>query len=75
MAIARALLTNPEIVLADEPTADLDEENTDVVFRFLKQTAAEGCTVMLVTHEASANTYADVLYTMQNGKLTGGSQK
>lgn len=75
MAIARALLMNPEIVLADEPTADLDEENTDVVFRFLKQTAGEGCTVMLVTHEACAKAYADDLYTMQNGKLTGGSQK
>ena len=75
MAIARALLPQPEILLADEPTADLDEENTEIVFRLMKQTVGEGCAVMLVTHETCAKAYADELYTMQNGKLAGGIKK
>lgn len=73
MAIARALLGKPEILLADEPTADLDKENTRTVLELLRRTAGEGHAVLMVTHEASAKPYADVLYTMQNGTITGGN--
>ncbi|MBR3630903.1 MAG: ABC transporter ATP-binding protein [Oscillospiraceae bacterium] len=71
MAIARALLPQPEIVLADEPTADLDEENTDIVFRALQTAAKNGAAVLAVTHEQGAERYADRVCTMHNGILEG----
>ncbi len=69
MAIARSLLQNPPILLADEPTGDLDDENTELVLQLIRQTADEGTAVLLVTHEAAAEAYADAVYTMQAGKL------
>ncbi|MBP3870580.1 MAG: ABC transporter ATP-binding protein [Faecalicoccus sp.] len=70
MAIARSLMTDPDILLADEPTGDLDDENTEIVFRLLKDVAQKGTAVLLVTHENTAVQYADVLYKMDAGKLT-----
>ncbi len=68
-AIARALIRNPEIVLADEPTGDLDDENTELVFEFLKQTAKSGTAVLMITHENIAEKYADKVYRMNGGIL------
>lgn len=70
MAIARALICKPSVLFADEPTGDLDDENTEAVFQVLRKVADEGAAVMLVTHEASAADYADVLYKMDAGKLS-----
>lgn len=69
MAIARALLLNPDIVFADEPTDDLDDENTRGVLELLQKIARSGKSVLLVTHEASAADYADVIYRMDAGNL------
>ncbi|MBP3852795.1 MAG: ABC transporter ATP-binding protein [Erysipelotrichaceae bacterium] len=69
MAIARAFVTKPSIVLADEPTGDLDDENTEIVLRLLKEAAQKGAAVLLVTHEKEANKYADRIYRMNAGKL------
>ena len=69
MAIARAMLRKPEILLADEPTADLDEENTKTVLEMLKCMAKQGSAVMMVTHETCAQSYADCLYSMNKGEL------
>ena len=69
MAIARALLLRPEVVLADEPTGDLDDENTEIVFRMLQKTAKAGVSVVIVTHEENAKEYADDMYRMDAGKL------
>ncbi|MBR1751255.1 MAG: ABC transporter ATP-binding protein [Ruminococcus sp.] len=69
MAIARALVRRPGIIFADEPTGDLDDENTALVFDFLKQTAISGAAVMIVTHETDAGSYADTLFTMKAGKI------
>ncbi len=69
MAIARALLLNPDIVFADEPTDDLDDENTRRVLELLQKIARSGKSVLLVTHEASAADYADVIYRMDAGNL------
>lgn len=71
MAIARAMIREPEILLADEPTADLDEENTEIVFRVLQAAAKAGTAVLMVTHETGAERYADRLCTMKNGILEG----
>ena len=69
MAIARALIMNPSVVFADEPTDDLDDENTRAVLELLAATAKSGKSVLLVTHEATAAQYADVLYRMDAGEL------
>ena len=69
VTIARALVMQPGILLADEPTGDLDEENTQSVLRLLRETAHAGTAVLLVTHESEARNYADTCYTMTAGKL------
>lgn len=70
MAIARALVRRPAVVFADEPTGDLDDENTKVVLALLKELAAGGMSVLLVTHENEARNYADIRYHMNSGKLS-----
>ena len=69
VTIARALVMQPEILLADEPTGDLDEENTRSVLSLLRENADAGAAVLLVTHESEARNYADICYTMEAGKL------
>ena len=70
MMIARALAGTPQILLLDEPTGDLDAENTRRVLEFVRETADAGTAVLLVTHEREAPSYADVCYTMAEGRLT-----
>jgi len=69
MAIARAMLLHPGILLADEPTAGLDNENTLAVLSLLRKAADDGAAVLLVTHENEAAQFADRVYTMDGGKL------
>ncbi len=69
LAIARALIRKPQVIFADEPTGDLDDENTVVVFRALREFAREGAAVLVVTHEEDAFEYADRIFTMNAGKL------
>lgn len=59
MAIARALVCEPDVVFADEPTGDLDDENTRVVLQTLRGVADAGAAVLLVTHEQAAASYTD----------------
>ena len=70
MMIARALAGTPQILLLDEPTGDLDAENTRRVLELVGETADAGTAVLLVTHEREAASYADVCYTMAEGRLT-----
>lgn len=70
MAIARALIMRPKLLFADEPTDDLDDENTRAVLELLRATADEGTGVLLVTHEAAAARYADAVYRMDAGSLS-----
>ena len=70
VTIARALVMQPQVLLADEPTGDLDDENTRLVLSLLRETADAGTAVLLVTHEQEARDYADVSYTMSAGVLT-----
>ncbi|MBO6047278.1 MAG: ABC transporter ATP-binding protein [Erysipelotrichaceae bacterium] len=69
MAIARALINNPEIIFADEPTGDLDDETTQIVFQLLRELADSGHSVLMVTHEKDALEYADHVFEMKNGVL------
>lgn len=70
LSIARALIQKPAVLLADEPTGDLDDENTGVVLRLLRETARQGTAVLLVTHEQEAIVYSDNIYKMNAGVLT-----
>ena len=69
MSIARAVIRRPGVIFADEPTGDLDDENTALVFDFLKQLAGEGSAVMVVSHENEALKYADRVMKMSAGRL------
>lgn len=69
LALARALMRDPPVLLADEPTGDLDDENTTAVLKLLRQCADAGSAVLLVTHEREAAAFADTIYIMQEGRL------
>jgi ABC-type lipoprotein export system ATPase subunit len=68
-AIARALVNDPALVLADEPTGNLDVESGAEVLRLLRAGAAEGRAVVLVTHEPAAADIADRVLTLHGGRL------
>lgn len=70
LAIARALINKPSVIFADEPTNDLDDENTRIVFELLKKTAKQGTAVIAVTHDTTAADHADIIYRMDAGVLT-----
>lgn len=69
VCIARALANNPSIILADEPTGDLDEENEKMIFNYLKELSKEGKCVIVVSHSNEVKNYADILIELNNGKL------
>ena len=71
MAIARALAQSPDILFADEPTGDLDDENTRLVLSAFRDYAHEkNKAVFMVTHEDDALLYADRIYRMDSGRIT-----
>jgi putative ABC transport system ATP-binding protein len=74
VAVARALANRPDIVLADEPTGNLDSDAARQVLRLLRQTRDQGQTLLLVTHDASVASAADRVITMRDGLLASESQ-
>lgn len=68
-ALARALLNEPKVLLADEPTGNLDAENATEVLKHLREFAASGGAVLLVTHDAQAAAAADRVIHLRDGKL------
>jgi len=68
-AIARALVNDPAVLLADEPTGNLDVQAGAEVLRLLRAGAQDGRAVVLVTHEAAAAAIADRVLTLRDGKL------
>ena len=69
-AIARALYANPQILLADEPTASLDSENVAEVGQLFKKLAKNyNKAVLLVTHDPRLKQYADHIYEMMDGEI------
>lgn len=69
VAIARALANNPEIILADEPTGNLDEDTEKLVFEILSSLAKEGKCVIVVSHSNEIKNYADVILYLKKGRL------
>lgn len=69
VAIARCLANNPSIILADEPTGNLDEDNEEKIFLILKKLAKEGKCIIVVSHSNEVKKYADEIYHIKKGKL------
>lgn len=71
IAIARALITRPAILLADEPTGNLDSENSATVLRMIRQSCRElKQTVLMITHNLDAAQIADRIAYMRDGQIT-----
>ena len=70
VALARALVNQPAIVLADEPTGNLDSQNSEIVLSMLRQSNQElGQTVLMITHNPEAASYGDRIIHMRDGSF------
>jgi len=69
VCIARALINDPHIVLADEPTGNLDAQNEEIVLRQLRELHAQGRTIIMVTHDPMVARLADRLLELHHGKI------
>jgi len=70
VAIARAIINHPEIIIADEPTGNLDEETgKDIINIIMRLRDTKGITTVLVTHDKNIIKYCDIHYVLEDGKL------
>ncbi len=70
VAIARALANKPEVILADEPTGNLDTKTGDKMMDFLTDLNKKGRTIIMVTHDPElAKKYANKIYSLRDGKI------
>jgi len=70
VALARALINRPAIVLADEPTGNLDSKNSEIVLKMLRHSNQElGQTVLMITHNPEAASYGDRIIHMRDGEI------
>jgi ABC-type lipoprotein export system ATPase subunit len=75
VAIARAQINNPELLIADEPTSDLDKETTREVMEMFSKICSNGVSILMVTHEIDINSYGNRICIMASGKLTENKTK
>jgi ABC-type lipoprotein export system ATPase subunit len=68
-ALARALFNRPDLLLADEPTGNLDPDNAAIVLQAFSEFAADGGTTVMVTHHPDAAARAGARWWIRNGKL------
>lgn len=69
IAIARALINNPDILFLDEPTSNIDSEISEMILHLLKGLKSEGRTILISTHDEKVLEYADTVYTLRRGRL------
>lgn len=69
VAVARALVNKPSIILADEPTGNLDTKNGVMIMELLKELHGKGNTIVMVTHDAKLATYADTTIEVVDGRI------
>ena len=75
MALARAIISEPKIVLADEPTGNLDTKNSDSVLALLRQLNRDlGQTIVMITHNPEAAIYGNRVLHMRDGMVVDGSR-
>jgi len=75
VAAARAVVGDPLILLADEPTGNLDSSNGEAVMNLLKDLHAEGSTILMVTHDPRYSAYAERTIHLFDGRITDGEQE
>ncbi len=73
IALARAIVNNPSIILADEPTSDLDVATEKEIMQFFNNLHEKGSTIMIVTHNIELIKYSSKVFTMSKGVLTEGT--
>ena len=74
MAIARALINDPAILMGDEPTGNLDSYNSENVFQIFKQLKEEkGLSLLIVTHDEDFASRTDRILEMDDGRIVGGN--
>ena len=69
VCIARALINYPKLILADEPTGNLDEANEDVVMELFRQLHKEGSSIVMVTHDPGVAAHAEKTVVLEHGRL------
>lgn len=75
VAIARALVNQPTIILADEPTGNLDSKSSELIMNELRDIHAKGNTIIMVTHNPDLTTYATRILHMRDGKIARDTKK
>jgi putative ABC transport system ATP-binding protein len=75
VAIARSLINNPSIILADEPTGNLDTKTSHVVMKTFQELHAKGHTIILITHETEIAGFADRVISVRDGKIEKDERK
>lgn len=70
IAIARAIANNPSIIIADEPSGNLDKNNEEIIFKLLKKMAEDGKCVIVVSHSDEISSYADINLLLEDGLLS-----
>ena len=71
VAIARALINNPKVIFADEPTGNLDSNNSLKVFELFKELSKKGTTIIVATHDKNLAKMANKIYELKDGKIDG----
>jgi len=74
VAIARALANDPEVILADEPTGNLDSKTGKAIIDFLKELHEEGKTTIMITHDEHLAKFADRIEVLKDGALVGSTR-
>ena len=69
LCIARALINDPDILIADEPTGNLDEANERVVLELFQKLRSEGKTILLITHNPDLGQFGDKIVYLRHGKM------
>ena len=69
VAIARALINSPSIILADEPTANLDAKTSYEIFDILNELRKEGASILIITHKKEMHKLSNIVYSMEDGIL------
>ena len=74
VAFARALANDPELILADEPTGNLDVKNAQKIVQVLQFLKSEGKTVIVSTHDLQIRELADMVFCLEDGRLVGNNE-
>lgn len=69
IALARALINHPQVLLADEPTGALDQENAEIIMELFRDIHQEGCTILMVTHDLQLAARTERMIHIQKGKI------